>query len=582
MATLVSLNVGLPKDVSWNGRTVHTGAWKAPVAGPRMVRTLNVEGDGQGDLEGHGGENRAVLVYQLDSYRYWSDVLGRQLLPGDFGENFTVDGLPDDKVCIGDRYQVGDALIEVTQPRVTCYRLGLRLAEPKMAALLVAHRRPGFYCRVLREGAVSPGEQIAKVVDGPESVTVAEVDALLYLPGHPHDALARALRIPALSRGWQMSLRALLDDAESGTDGNSGLTGSNVGPPAWSGFRPLRVVQVSRASANVSALTLADAEPLPRWLAGQSIAVRIADAAGGGPLIRNYSLSNDPASGHYRIGVKREELGAVSRRISDQVSVGDTLEVAAPRGAFVLDGSTVPVVLISAGVGVTPTLAMLHAVAATDPQRQVWWLHGARDGSEHPFAAEVREILQSLPHSHSRVYYSRPTMTDKRDVDYDEEGRISADALNRLDLPTDAQAYLCGPATFMAELSAALVEYGLTAANIHTEAFGAQAALNPGIRGGETVAPHAPPGAPGPGPVVQFARSGVAGAWAPRYASLLEFAEACDVPTRWSCRTGVCHNCETSVISGDVEYVLDPLDAPAPGRALLCIATPRDDMVLDL
>src|ERR1700759_1017130 len=209
MATLVSVNVGLPKNVAWNGRTVYTGVWKQPVTGPRMVRRLNVDGDGQGDLDGHGGENRAGLVYQLDSYRYWSDQLRRDdLQPGHFGENFTVEGLPDDEVCIGDRYRIGQAVFEVTQPRVTCYRVGMRLGEPQMAALLVSHRRPGFYLRVLTEGEVAAGQEIVRIERGAEGVTVAEIDALLYLPGHPRDGLDRALRIPALSPGWVASLRS--------------------------------------------------------------------------------------------------------------------------------------------------------------------------------------------------------------------------------------------------------------------------------------------------------------------------------------------------------------------------------------
>lgn len=200
MATLLSVNVGLPRDVAWGNRTVYTGAWKEPVTGPRMVRRLNIDGDGQGDLGGHGGENRAVLVYQLDSYRHWAREFHRDdLRPGYLGENLTVEGLPDDEVCIGDRYRIGDAVFEVTQPRVTCYRAGLRIAEPRMAALLVAHRRPGFYCRVLTEGEIEAGQDIVKIASGPERVTVVEVDALLYLPGHPRDALARALRVPALS-----------------------------------------------------------------------------------------------------------------------------------------------------------------------------------------------------------------------------------------------------------------------------------------------------------------------------------------------------------------------------------------------
>ena len=153
VARLLAVNVGLPRDITWRGTTVHTGIWKEPVEGRRMVRRLNVEGDGQGDLAGHGGEHRAVMVYQIESYRYWEGQLGRSdFTYGQFGENFTVEGLPDDEVCIGDRYRIGAALFEVTQPRVTCYRVGIRMDEPRMAALLVSHRRPGFYFRVLQAG----------------------------------------------------------------------------------------------------------------------------------------------------------------------------------------------------------------------------------------------------------------------------------------------------------------------------------------------------------------------------------------------------------------------------------------------
>lgn len=581
MARLVSVNVGMPANVSWQNRTVYTGAWKAPVDGPRMVRRLNIDGDGQGDLAGHGGENRAVLVYQLDSYRHWSAELGRDLDPGDFGENLTVDGLPDDEVCIGDRYRIGDVLVEVTQPRVTCYRLGLRLGEPRMAALLVAHRRPGFYCRVLREGAVEAGDEIVKVADGPEQVTVAEIDALLYLPGHPRDALRRALRVDALSPGWKSSLRALLDDT-GGAAGNPGLTGVSSPAPAWTGWRPLQVSGVNRESRYVTSFTLSDTTSLPAWPAGQSIAVRVPDESGAGTAIRNYSLSNDPASGHYRIAVKCEPHGAVSRWLHRNVAVGAVLEIAAPRGTFVLGVQSEPVILISAGVGVTPMLSMLHAVADQDRDRRLWWLHGARNGTEHSFAAEVRALLSTMPRSVSRIYYSAPGPSDRLGVDYDEQGRLSLAALRRLDLPADAHAYLCGPPSFLDAVGGALADCGLSPANIATETFGAHAALNPGLVAHDSVAPHVPRGPAGSGPVVQFARSAISAPWGTGYGSLLEFAEACDVPTRWSCRTGVCHNCETALLSGRVDYGIEPLDPPAPGNVLLCVSSPGDDVVIDL
>ena len=212
MGRLLSVNVGLPRDIAWQDKTVHTGIWKTPVQGRRMVRRLNIDGDGQGDLAGHGGEHRAVFVYQIDSYRYWQNQLGRNdFTYGQFGENFTVDGLSDQEVCIGDRYRIGSALFEVTQPRVTCYRVGIRMNEPQMAALLVAHGRPGFYFRVLEEGEVEAGDEIVQVAAGPERMTVSEINALLYMPGHPRGRLERALRIPALSAGWRTSFEALLE-----------------------------------------------------------------------------------------------------------------------------------------------------------------------------------------------------------------------------------------------------------------------------------------------------------------------------------------------------------------------------------
>ncbi len=254
---LLSVNVGVPRDVEWEGRTIHTGIWKAPVGGRRMVRRLNVDGDGQGDVEGHGGVNRAVFVYQIESYRYWQQFLGRDdFTYGQFGENFTVDGLADDEVCIGDRYQIGSALFEVSQPRVTCYRLGIRMSEPSMPSLLVAHRRPGFYLRVLEEGEVGAGDAIERIERGPEGLTVAEVDGLLYLPGHPRRDLIRALRIPALSKGWQGSFRELLERAPDG----------GRAEPAWAGMRPMRVVAIDRESTTVISVRLCRSTAILRAL----------------------------------------------------------------------------------------------------------------------------------------------------------------------------------------------------------------------------------------------------------------------------------------------------------------------------
>jgi ferredoxin-NADP reductase/MOSC domain-containing protein YiiM/ferredoxin len=570
---LLSVNVGMPKDVSWQGKTVFTGVFKNPVSGPRRVRKLNVDGDGQGDLAGHGGEQRAVFVYQIESYRYWEHELGRTDFDyGQFGENFTVEGLSDAEVCIGDRYRIGTAVFEVTQPRVTCYRVGIRMNDPRIPALLVSHRRPGFYFRVLEEGEVQAGDDIFKLASGDEQMAVAEVDALLYLPGHPRQQLLRALRIPALSPGWQASFRALLKGEPGG--GNVGLALTSP-PPAWPGFRRLTVAGIERESDSVISIRLEDpgGAALPAARPGQYLTLRI-------PLdrrsvLRNYSLSGPSGTGYYRIAVKRERDGIASGYLHTRLAVGDQLDVAAPRGTFVLDRTHAPVLLISAGIGATPVLAMLHALAEERSDREIWWLHGARSRRDHCFAAETATLLASLPNVRAHVYYSRPGSGERA-------GRLSASLLAELEPPRDAEAYLCGPAPFMEEISAGLAAIGLDASHIHTEPFGPAPGLTPGIAATPARPPHPPAGEAGSGPTIEFARSNLAIPWSDDYASLLELAEACDVPVRWSCRTGVCHNCETTLIAGTVDYDPDPVEPPADGSALICCSRPHDDVVLDL
>ena len=288
-ARLLSLNVGGPREVQWQGKTVRTAIWKESVEGPRMVRRINIDGDDQADRLAHGGEHRAVFVYQIDSYHYWERELGRDdFTYGQFGENFTVEGLPDDEVCIGDRYRIGEALFEVTQPRVTCYRVGIRMNEPSMPTLLVAHHRPGFYFRVIEEG-VQAGDEIEKVADGPERLTVADIDALLYLPHKSRALLDRALRVPALSQGWQGSFRDLV--AKLDRDAPTA--------PAWSGFQPLRVAEISRESSTITSFLLVpteDAESTPVAAPGQYLTVRVRPDAGEQPLSAVTRCPTSPTS----------------------------------------------------------------------------------------------------------------------------------------------------------------------------------------------------------------------------------------------------------------------------------------------
>jgi ferredoxin-NADP reductase/MOSC domain-containing protein YiiM/ferredoxin len=580
--TLLSVNVGLPKDVSWQGRTVFTGVFKDPVSGPCRVRRLNVDGDGQGDLAGHGGEQRAVFVYQMDSYRHWEHELGRNdFTYGQFGENFTVEGLGDDEVCIGDRYRIGSATFEVTQPRVTCYRVGIRMNDPRIPALLVSHHRPGFYFRVIEEGEVQAGDTIIKLSSGPEQMTVADVDGLLYLPGHTRQGLLRALRIPALSPGWQGSFRALLNHEPGG--GNAGLAVTSP-PPAWPGFRRLTVTAITHESDSAISIRLEDPSgtPVPAARPGQYLTVRVQPDEHQRALLRNYSLSGPPGSGYYRFTVKREPDGVASGYLHTRLAVGDQLDIAAPRGTFILDQTHTPVLLISAGIGATPVLAMLQALAQEHSDREIWWLHGARDGHEHPFAAESRALIASLPNAQARVYYSRPGPDDVQGRDFDSPGRLTASQLAGLKPPGDAMSYLCGPAAFMDAISAGLAALGFDSSHIHTEPFGPAASQTPGIAATPSRKPHPPTGQAGDGPTIAFARSDLTIPWSSDYGTLLELAESCDVPVRWSCRTGVCQTCETTLIAGDVDYSPDPVEPPNDGSVFICCSRPRDDIVLDL
>jgi len=587
MARLLSVNVGLPRDIAWKGRTVHTGIWKTPVGRRCRVGRLNLEGDGQGDLAGHGGEQRAVFVYQIESYRYWQEQLKRtDFVHGQFGENFTIEGLADDAVCIGDRFRIGSAVFEITQPRVTCYRVGIRMNEPRMPALLTSSGRPGFYFRVRQEGEVGAGDEIVKVGEAKERMTVAEINALLYSPDHPRERLERALRIEALSPGWRASFDALLQSQTTARQsGNAGLAPGVAAHPAAPGFQPLAVTAIDQESSDVLSLTMQspDGRPLPTALPGQYVVLRLPRGPREPTLFRSYSLSGPASMERYRISVKIEPNGVAGSYLRDHVRVGDALDVSSPRGSFIPQPGERPVVLLSAGIGATPVLAMLHALAAVRSTRQVLWLYAARDGQHHPFAAEVRRLMLALAHGRSYVCYSSPGARDRLGAGFDASGHLSRSAFDEIGIPREADVYLCGPTRFMADMKEALAASGVALERIHVELFNGSEAMTPGVVGAAIRAPHVPRDDADTGPLVSFARSGIAAHWkASAYQSILELAEACDVPVRWSCRTGVCHNCESGLVSGAVAYDPQPLDRPADGNLLVCCSQPIRDVVIDL
>lgn len=209
---LVSVNVGLPREVTWNGRTVSTGIFKEPVTGAIRVDKLNLEGDRQADLTVHGGEHKAVYVYPAEHYEYWRAELPEMSMPwGMFGENLTVAGLSEDDVCIGDQFQIGSALFTVTQPRMPCYKLGIKFARDDMPKLFLKSGRTGFYFSVSQEGEVTAGDLIQRVKTDPAAVKVSDITSLYIDPYGLRPLRQRALELEALPSGWRDHFRKQLE-----------------------------------------------------------------------------------------------------------------------------------------------------------------------------------------------------------------------------------------------------------------------------------------------------------------------------------------------------------------------------------
>jgi ferredoxin-NADP reductase/ferredoxin len=346
----------------------------------------------------------------------------------------------------------------------------------------------------------------------------------------------------------------------------------------------MRVTRLDHETANVVSLYLehTDEASLRAGLPGQFLVLRLRTTPQGPMLLRNYSISGMPGAGTYRVSVKREVNGAVSSYLHDRVHPGNVLDVSALRGGFTLKSGDAPLVLLSAGIGATPVLAMLRSLASTASRREIWWIYGARNRAGHPFAKESRGLLETLVNSRSHIVYSKPDPEDKPGVDYDSVGHVDTPLLDRLAVARHADFYLCGQPSFLKQLTAGLRRWGTDSTRIHAEVFGPEASITPGIAPSSGPPAHPPAGKPGVGPQVSFTRSGLTVSWDLRFSSLLELAEACDVPVRWSCRTGVCHTCECALIGGGVYYQPDPPDPPASGNLLICCSRPSGDVELDL
>ena len=580
--TLKSVNISMPRDVEHEGKAVTTGIFKTPVDGRIMLRRLNLEGDGQADLWGHGGAFRAVYAYPFENYAYWEDELGRRdFMIGQFGENFTVEGMLDDEICIGDVFRIGSALVEVSQPRIPCYKLAIKMESDGFQNRFLESGRVGFYLRVLEEGEVGTGDAIELVKRDPRRLTVTEVSNLLFFDKENLDATRQALQMPALSHGWKGSFQERLAKAETSAQGRQG-------------FRDFIVDRKAPESETITSFYLVpeDGVALPEFQPGQFLTFELDIPGHEKPVIRTYSLSDSPNPEYYRVSIKREPAprdqpdlppGLSSNYFHDRVEFGAKLRVGAPRGKFHLDQeSERAIVLLSGGVGLTPMISMMNAIVRNGSRRPVWFVHGVRNGREHAMGQHVRRIAEENNNIHGFVCYSDPDPDDVEGRDYDSPGRVDIALLKQLIPFDDYDFYLCGPPPFMKALYRGLLSLSVSETRIHYEFFGQGSILQddaePAGQGEMSPAEAELVG----GIQVAFARSGLTVGWDPACDSILDLAERQGLNPEYSCRSGICHTCISELTEGEVEYFEEPLDEPDPGHILICCARPKTSLVIEI
>jgi len=581
MGRLLSVNVSLPKEILYKNKTVTTGIFKEPVKDRTTVKKLNLEGDGQADLIGHGGIFRAVYVYSYDNYAYWANELNRNDFKfGQFGENFTVEGMLDDDIHVGDRFQIGTALFEVTQPRVPCFKLAIKMDVEGFYSQILSSGRLGFYFRVLEEGEVGAEDAIEKVHEDPLRMTIREVNSLMYFDKNNVNGMNNALKIKALSPGWRNTFEHRLAKAE-------------LSKQTDKKYMTLEVSKKVPESKTITSFYLVsdDGKSLPSFLPGQFLPLKLDIPGQYKPIYRTYSISDSPNRDYYRLTIKREPSppdrpdvypGVASNFFHDHVVPGTKLPAQAPRGKFYLDSKREdPVVLLSAGVGLTPLISMLNSIVDSGSKREVWFIHGARNSSEHAMANLIRKVAGENDNVHVHVAYSQPLGDDVQGREYDGKGYVDIELLKNLLPGKEADFYLCGPTPFMKSLFDGLLEWEVPEYNIHYEFFGPASLLKD--RAKISTPKRAAEVTECCGEIqVNFSRSGVKTNWNPSCESILDLAEANGLSPDYSCRSGICHTCMVKLEDGEVEYVEEPLDPPDEGCVLICVSKPKNNVVIEV
>ncbi len=561
-----------PMDVQ--GERIVTGFDKGPVSG-----RVRVARDGL-DIDEHVDDaldrDRAVLLYQRCHYDAWDRELGRELAPGTFGENLTIDAVEDMGIALGAELRVGSALLRVTQPRIPCRKMAVRLNESAdFPARYLRSGRLGFFCAVLEPGEIGAGDEIALVSEGRTDLTVADMARILYLDGRDRHDLRRLIGVPELPETWRGKTRQALDR----------LTALETD---WPGLRPLGVTKTAREATDVLSIELEDpaGDELPAFEAGQFLPVAVEAEPGAPAAERNYTIVGRSRTGRgYRIAVKRETApshasdvpdGLVSGYIHRALRAGSTVAARSPRGVFVVEPGARPVVLVSAGIGVTPMFAMLERLVREGAARDIYFLHCTRNSEHHVFGPAIRDLAAVDSRVHVHVSYTRPLPGDVLGEHYDERGRLSFDRIRRVVPSLVADFYVCGPRQFMDEVVTGLKENEVPSERIKFEYFGAAPPMDAGALGDEVI------GADGRPLTVTFGRSGIVAPWRENAFSILALAEHMGLRPAASCRSGLCSTCACTVPSGDIEYVIEPMQAPPDEHALLCCSRPLTSITVDL
>ncbi|NGO68343.1 MOSC domain-containing protein [Streptomyces boncukensis] len=588
LGALLSVNVGDAKPMFVQGETVLTGFDKRPTDGAVRVEAGGLVPDDH--VDDAADPDRALLFYQRDSYDSWERELGRTLPYGTFGENLTFEGPADEEVALGDELRVGTVRLRVTQPRIPCRKMAVRLGEEDFPNRYLRSGRLGFFCRVLEAGVVRPGDRVERVRRGGDGMSVADLARILHRERPDAGSLGRVLGCTGLPPALRRRAERMLRRAR-GEDGD------------WPGDRTLVVTARRREAAEVVSFDLADPERarLPDAEAGQFLTLSLDVPGVDSPVVRTYTVvgRSDDGAG-YRIAVKREPApaeapdapaGLASGHLHTAVGQGARLRARSPRGRFVLAPGERPVVLVSAGIGITPMLAMLGRLAAQDGAdgeggedgrtgRTVHFVHGARSSRELAFGAQVRALVASRAGLHSHLLFSRPAPGDVLGEHFDEAGRLTAATLERVLPSLDADYYVCGPAGFMADIVTGLVERGVPAEQVRYEFFGAARPLF-GDEAGEGAGAVVADGDGRP-VTVTFARSGITVPWRENTFSLLALAEQAGLRPEASCRTGLCGTCVARIDGGRVDYAITPLDEAPPGQVTVCCARPATSVMIDL